>query len=179
MKRIMSKYELPNTVIKYVLESLVPYTEANMKLSFSPNTFFNDLERIDWLQKINKQRTVKYKPYRKTSIRQAFYKAKQRGLIAYENDSVRLTEKGKTAIRPYKPKYLGARSYVIVSFDIPETQRYKRDTLRRLLRELKFEPVQQSVWRSKYDHVKLLQHESKRLKIEKYVNIYESIRIDI
>ena len=179
MKRIMSKYELPNSALKYVLESLIPYTDANMKLSFSPNVFFNDLEKIDWLNRINKQKPKQYRQYRKQSIRKAFYKAKKQNLITYKEGIPQLTEQGRKAIKPYKPRHLGAQSYVIVSFDIPEQQRDKRSIFRGLLKELGFELVQQSVWKSRYDHINLLQHETRRLGIGQYVNIYESVRVDI
>ena len=169
---------MPNSALKYVLESLVPYTEANLKLSFSPNTFFNDLERIEWQRRINRQKATKYRQYRKQTIRKAFYRARKQNYITYENNAPRLTSRGRRAIKPYRPKYLGAKAFIIVSFDIPEKQRNKRNTLRSLLKELDFRQVQQSVWKSQYDHIELLQHEIKRLELKNFVNIYESMRID-
>lgn len=178
MKRIMSKYELSNSALKYVLDSLVPYTDANMKLSFSPSTFFADLEKIDWLKSMNKQKSSKYQSYSKQSIKSAFYQAKRRSLITYKDDMPHLTEKGRVALKPYSPRYLGAQSCIIVTFDIPEQERHKRKILRLLLKELKFEQIQQSVWRSQYDHIKLLQNEVRSLGIEQCVHIYESVRVD-
>jgi len=46
MKRSRSTKVLPNTALAYVLESLIPYSDANIKLAFKPHLFFNDLENI-------------------------------------------------------------------------------------------------------------------------------------
>lgn len=156
-----------DTALIYILKGLlVPYSDANIKLSFKPNLFFNDLERIS----NNKKQT----------IRNAYYKAIKHGLIEIGSDEVpRLTDKGRRKIKPYKPKYLGKAAKLIVIFDIPETEGYKRRHLRLLLRELSFEQIQKSVWGSSYDHRKYLKAEILEYGLDSYVEVYESRKINI
>ncbi len=158
--------ELPDTAMRYVLESMIPYTRANIALAFRPNTFFNDLERID-----------RKREYSRNTLRVAYYRAKRERLIAFDElGRVELTEAGVARLRPWEPKKL-IGSHVMVIFDIPETQRSKRNQLRMLLRELKFIQIQKSVWRSNLDCAPIIASASRKLKIENFVQVYECAQI--
>lgn len=174
MKRCYSSKELPDSSLKYVLESLIPYTDANLKLSFSPNLFFNDLENIDWQRNEHKQR----RRYKRSTLRQAYYWAKREKLIVCNEHGVPfLTEEGKQKIKPYRPTKLGKDAYLLVTFDIPEKQRFLRDHFRRLLKEMEFKQIQKSVWKSEYDFREVLENEIKLHSMGEKVNVYEATKI--
>jgi CRISPR-associated endonuclease Cas2 len=66
----------------------------------------------------------------------------------------------------------------MVIFDIPESERYLRQKLRALLRELKFTFVQQSVWKTNYDVSQYLKEYLQEEGVDKdWVQVYESVRI--
>ena len=152
--------------LKYILQGIfVPYSGANLKLSFKPTLFFNDLEKIS-----RKKRK---------SLRNAYYSAIKDGYVKLDKQNHPcLTKQGSLKLEFYNPKKL-PNSILMVIFDIPEEERRKRRHLRVILRELKFNKIQQSVWGSKYDSRRYLASELKKLKLEKYVAIYESDRLDI
>ncbi|MDQ3064933.1 MAG: hypothetical protein M3Q36_01550 [bacterium] len=154
----------PTTI--YLLKSLIPYSKANLQLAYKPSRFFYELEK----RSQTNERT----------LRSAFYRSVQKGLIIIDDDGVpRLTNKGLRKIKAYKPIVLGKNSFLLVTFDIPEAERHKRDHLRSLLYELKFEKIQQSVWASKYDHREILSADIKELGMDKYVQIFEAAQLKI
>ncbi len=157
---------LPDTALRYVLESLVPYSHANITLAFRPNAFFNELARIDAKQR-----------YSRSTLRAAYYHAKREKLVAFNtHNGIELTEAGKDRIKPWQPdKLIG--SHVMVIFDIPEQQRGRRNQLRTLLRELQFVPIQKSVWTSKLDCAHIIVDASRDLQISSYVQVYECAKI--
>jgi DNA-binding transcriptional regulator PaaX len=157
---------LPKTTTEYILWSLVPYTEPNLKLVFSARRFFNDLETIS-----NKKRQT---------LRNSYYESIHKGLIVLDDQNIpKLTAKGKKVIKRYKPQHLGKHAKLIVMFDIPEGVRYKRTHLRLLLKELSFEQVQKSVWSSPYDHRDYIKSEIKKHYLEDFVQVYEAQRLSI
>lgn len=156
--------KLPESSLRYVLEGLVPYTEANLKLAFKPHAFFNDLERISQ----RKRRT----------LQNAYYKAQKDGLLVMDAAGVpRLTDKGRAKIAPYKPRALGKQARLVVIFDVPEIDRWKRRHLRLLLRELSFRQVQKSVWESKYDYRDYLKSEIIHLGLQEAIIVYEALPV--
>lgn len=176
MKRCYSSKELPDSSLRYVLEALVPYTDANLKLSFSPNLFFNDLENIGRQRSKYKQK----QSYKQSTMRQAYYRAKREKLIDCDEDGVPfLTEEGKQKIKPYRPTKLGKDACLLVTFDIPEKQRFLRDHFRRLLKEMEFKQIQRSVWKSEYDFREVLENEIKLHDMRNNVNVYEASKIKI
>ncbi len=163
VERLGSKYR---STTHYVLSGLVPYTEANMKLSFKPHAYFNDLEKL-----------AAYKAKHGT-IRMSYYRAVRRGLVVLgEDGSPRLTEKGLAQLKRYEPKKLRGAASILVIFDIPEHERQQRQKLRVILRELRFVQVQKSVWQTEYDVLDYLVPELQKQHLHEYVQVYESARI--
>ena len=161
-ERIGKKYR---STTHYVLSSLIPYTEANLKLSFKPNAFFNDLEKLD-----------RYEASR-NSIKASYYRAVRDGLIETDGALPHITEKGLSQLRRYEPKRLTGAASILVIFDIPEEERRARQKLRTLLRELHFSQVQKSVWQTEYDVLNYLVPELQAGHLYEYVQVYESARI--
>ncbi len=160
--RLDKKYR---SATHYVLLGLIPYTEANLKLSFMATHFFNDLEK---LQRVKAD---------KRALRTAYYRAIQKGLIEIDDDGMpRLTIKGKHKTKDYKPKVLGKNARLLLVFDIAEESRWKRDRLRALLRELSFEQVQKSVWECPYDHREYLKAEIQEIGLHDNVIVYEALK---
>ena len=105
-----------------------------------------------------------YKKWQEKAIKkQAFqdlvYRLKRDGLITIEEDKKgffpRITAKGNKRLqslqnqlyRPATHYFLEKDSIIkIIVFDIPERERWKRDWLRNVLRRLKFQILQRSVW---------------------------------
>ncbi len=151
---------------KYLLQAFIPFTDANVRLSFKPSSFFYELE---------KKGRVKER-----SLRSAYYRAQQNGLLEIDQDGIpRLTAKGRAAAKVYTSSKLPKATRLLVIFDIPESERSKRDHLRSLLRELSFVKIQQSVWASKYDHREYIAAEIAEYDLEKYVAVYEAARLTI
>ena len=164
-RRLSKKYK---SSTHYILSGLIPYTEANLKLSFTPNRFFNDLEKLDQIK------------LSKNSIKTNYYRLINKGFIEIDETGIpRLTKKGRASIQKYQPKKLSKNARLLIIFDIPENQKYKRDRLRMLLRELSFKPVQKSVWGSEYDYRDYLSAEIKDYALEDYVVLYESVKLKI
>ncbi|MEX0748735.1 MAG: CRISPR-associated endonuclease Cas2 [Candidatus Saccharimonadales bacterium] len=143
----------------YILKALIPYTRPNLLLSFTPNKFFNELE--------------KHSKYKKKTLQSAYYRSVKSGLI--ELDLQRrpsLTKEGRRQLQAGEPAKLKDGRYLVVAFDIPETDRHKRRFIRTLLRELGFEQVQKSVWVSRYRYGQYLKQECRASDLEKYVRIF-------
>jgi DNA-binding transcriptional regulator PaaX len=167
----MSGYEDLNkkykSSIHYILKSLIPYSDPNLKLAFHPNQFFNDLEKLDAISAKRK------------SLRTSYYRAIARGLVKIDKEGIpRLTVKGQRKVKVYKPKKLKGSSLMVI-FDIPEAERYKRQRFRTLLRELSFKQIQRSVWESRFDHRQYLRAEIAEMKLQEYVKVYETAQIEI
>ena len=158
---------LPQTALRYVLESMIPYTKANIQLITRPNAFFDELERRD-------RRPL----YSRSSLRQAYYEAKRKGLIVVdEAGKFSLSAEAERSLKVFKPlKLKGA--LVMVIFDIPELEKRKRQWFRTLLRELKFEQVQKSVWMSEYNCFEVLSAGIIEQRLETYVRVFEARPIE-
>jgi len=162
---------MSKTALQHVLMGLIPYTRENIDLTFKPHHFFNELERID-----QQKSSVSHK---KESLRIAYYRAKQKGLIQIGPDGWPcLTEEGKDKLARFSPKKLKGAKLVVI-FDIKEIYRSSRDEFRRLLIELRFTQVQRSVWISNYDSRQILAVEISRMSLGKDVIAYEAREIDL
>jgi DNA-binding transcriptional regulator PaaX len=98
----------------------------------------------------------------KNKFRSAFYYAKRNGLIEIENNGhdikISITEKGRVKMKKYKIEDLKIKipkrwdeKFRVVIFDIPNTQKVKRNAFRGKLKELGFYSTQKSVWLHPYD----------------------------
>lgn len=156
--RITEKYK---NSTHYILSSLIPYTESNMKLVFTPKKFFFDLNILD------KKNLKKFK--------NAYYNCIKRGYFILDDLTGLpiITDKGFSRLKPYNSKKLQG-SNIMVIFDIQETDRHKRRQLRTLLRQLEFEQIQKSVWSTSLDSRVYLIAEIKRLGLKNEVKIFES-----
>ncbi len=143
-----------------MLRALIPYSDANLKLVFKPSLFFADLERVEKISR--------------NASKNAFYRAIRQELIEIDEQGIpRLTEKGRRDVKPFVAKKLAGAKLMII-FDIPENERWKRTHLRQLLRELSFKMIQQSVWSTDYDHRDYLKAEISNLGLARYVQLYEA-----
>lgn len=158
-QRLAKKYHSP---AHYILSSLVPYTEANLKLSFKPNLFFNDLEKLDEIKAS------------KNAVKSSYYRLIKKKFIEIDSNGIpRLTEKGFRKTKAFKPKKLKDAKLMII-FDIPEAESSKRKRLRVLLKELSFTQVQKSVWMSEFDHREYIRAEIKDFELEGCVELLEA-----
>jgi DNA-binding transcriptional regulator PaaX len=144
----------------FMLRGLIPYTDENVLLSFKPSTFFYEMSRVSG--------------HSQAAIRNAYYRARKQDLLS-EDKVPRLTEKGLRKLAPYTAKRLGKDAKLIVIFDIPEHRLTVRNSFRRLLQNLGFTMVQQSVWMTDIDHRKTVILAVKEFKLESCVEIHESV----
>lgn len=152
------------SAIGYVLSALMPYTEANLRLTFKPHTFFNELEKISKL----KDKT----------LRSAYYRAQEQGYLTVDARNRPVpTKKGEQYVRRFNPKRLGDNAFLMVMFDIPEGESWKRQHLRRTLQDLHFQQIQKSVWATEYDYRAVLKEEIDDLGMQPYVEIFEAARL--
>lgn len=155
--------ELPKSALVYILKGLIPYTDANLKLAFSPNRFFNDLEKIS--------------QYKKSTFKTTMWRAENRGYIRRVKNSYQLTELGKNKIKPYTAKKLEKEARLMIIFDIPENKAHLRNQLRWLLRQWDFYQIQKSVWATAKDYKKDLITAIEQLGLEDWVELYESAKL--
>lgn len=148
----------PSSSTLYLLKALIPYTDQNIKLSYKPSLFFNELERLHGKKKI--------------IFRNAFSRAIKRGLVYDDCGIPRLTEAGVRLLAPYVSKKLPGAQLMVV-FDIPETHKWQRGVFRSVLKEFRFHLVQKSVWVSDLDCREYITAEIKNLKAEDKIKIYE------
>lgn len=161
-RRLDAKYK---SSLHYILSGLIPYTEANIKLSFKPNAFFNDLEKLDKIYA------------NKSTLKTAYYRAINNGFIKLDSrKNPKITKKGISKLELFEPEKL-KNANIMVIFDIPENFRGKRSQLRLLLIELKFVQIQKSVWVTRYEIRDYLQSEIERMKIKKFIKIFEAIEV--
>ena len=148
----------------FILLALVPYTKQNLLLSFSPNRFFNELDK----------RTT---PYSRKILREAYLRVQKSKLINITSNRLEFTAAGNRKVQPYIAKTLAKNVYVLVIFDIPERNTAARRRFRILLKELEFIQVQKSVWASRYDYVSMIEEMLDELKIHQYVQVFEAAHI--
>lgn len=152
-----------NSATHFLLSALVPYTKANLLLSYQPSKFFHELSKQQSLAQ--------------ATLRTAYSRAIRNGLIELDDVGIpHLSNKALRLLRPYLSKTL-PNSEVLVVFDIPESERWKRARLRAVLREFKFKPVQKSVLSSRMDCIDYLTEAQRELQLEDGMLIYEAKRM--
>lgn len=148
----------------HILLGLVPYTRQNLALSFHPNQFFNELERISG----ESSRT----------LRAAYVRAQQKGLINIDDTTISLSLQARQTVQPFIAELLPSGGQLMVIFDIPEDLSYLRQKLRRILKELSFKQIQQSVWMTDKDHRSIITETVGALELDAYVQLYEAVRLE-
>lgn len=151
----MMKHDTP---LLYVLTALVPYTKQNLLLTFKPSAFFNELERLS--------------PHSSRALRNSYNSAVRQQLISPGNVP-HLTLRGRSRLQPFVAKQLGDDARLMITFDIPESQRKSRDAFRRLLRYFECAQVQKSVWITDKDCSELIKENAAELGISDMVDLYE------
>lgn len=138
-------------------------SKENLLLSFKPARFFYELSQIS--------------PYPEKTIKTAYYRAKQHGLVEISDVTPRLTPKGRRLAAPFQTTKVSRRGKLLVIFDIPENQAYKRNEFRRLLQRLGFSQAQLSVWMSEYDHRQVVLEAIEELELGAYVKFFEAAQL--
>lgn len=159
----MDKKQHRKSALTQILLALVPYTRQNLLLSFKPNQFFNELEKIS--------------DQSLPTLRVAFSRAKENKLFTIDNDRVSLSLKGRQIVQPFIAQKLDGNGQLMVIFDIPEDSADLRRKFRLLLIQLQFEQVQQSVWMSNKDYRAILDDSIIDLGLQDWVQLYEAARI--
>lgn len=147
------------SALVFVLKGLIPYTQENLMLSFKPNLFFNELEKIS--------------RYKRRTLEDALRAAQRQKLIEQEADIVRLTNAGIKIIQPFIAEHLPKGAKLMVIFDIPEDMAVVRAKFRRILKDWHFQQAQKSVWVTSYDHKSSVKEVVSELGLSAYVQLYE------
>ncbi len=147
----------------YILMALVPYSEQNLLLSYSPSRFFTGLQHTSGRNQ--------------KSLKDAYRRGVRAGYIN-SLDSPLLTLKGRLAVQPYSSaQKLKNNKCLIIVFDIPESLSQARRQLRRALQQLGFVQVQKSVWTSEYNHRSILLNLIEDANLKDYVELFEASKI--
>lgn len=146
------------TALSYVIEAIIPFTDANLKLTFIPSAFFRELgETTD----NDSER-----------LRRAYYRAKKSGIVRYIDGHFAIDPNYLEKLRRELPEALPGGQSMLVIYDIPEKFEYKRRELRTLLRQLGFEQIQKSVWQTKSNHFRPVLALIGKLKLAPYVQVF-------
>ena len=151
--------EPKDTLIKEVLKAFLPYSKNNLLLSYSPNRFFNELER-------------KTNASRKT-LSSTISRAKREGLLVADNQRLKLSWRGRIKAG-YIPSIPNKKGLTLVVFDIPESRKKDRYQFRCYLRMMKFEIIQKSVWGSEYVLDEELPVVIGELKLDNFVRFFDA-----
>jgi len=151
------------SALVFILKGLMPYSRENLMLSFSPNRFFNELEKVSG--------------YKQNTLKNAYWRAQKQGFIKETEKITKLTAKGIKEVRPFTAKRLGKNARLMVIFDIPELQAGKRRQLRDILKLWGFKQIQKSVWTTDRDHRTLLIELIADLNLGGCVEVYEGSRL--
>lgn len=147
------------SAIGYILEGLLPYTDANLKLTFKPTQFYQELSRQTGMAE--------------SSLKNALVQAKKQNLIAHTGGKFTFSKHAKMLVNRFKkleatPLKSG---YMLVLFDIPQTHDKARRYLVRELKALRFKQIQKSVWASDHDNRDIILDIISELKIGRFVAI--------
>lgn len=149
------------SALKFILLALIPYSRQNLLLSFSPNRFFNELE--------------KQTGYSQKVLKESYKRGQTKGFI--DTKKPELTRKGYHQIQPFVATKLKHGGRLMVIFDVPEETAAARRRLRDLLKTWRFDQVQKSVWVTDFDYHEALIDAVGDLELGGCVEIYESARL--
>lgn len=147
----------------FVLKGLIPYSRENLMLAFSPNKFFNELEKIS--------------RYDQKVLRNAYYRGRKSGYITGTNTKPKMTRRGVIKIQPFVTTKLTHKGRLMIIFDIPENKAALRQQLRMQLKDWQFEQIQKSVWATDLDYREGLAELIEELHLGKYLQIYEGAKL--
>jgi FPC/CPF motif-containing protein YcgG len=149
-----------DSALVFILKGLmVPYSEANIMLSFKPRLFFSELEKTTH--------------YKKRTLENALYRAYKEKLIEKNGAVIDLTEEGERIVGPFVPQVLPKGARLMVIFDIPEDMATIRAKFRRVLKCWNFRQVQKSVWVTPYDHKNNIKEVITEFNLGDYIELYE------
>lgn len=147
-----------------------PYGASFSRLEYEARKLRSARERVR-VESASKQR-----------FRNILSKLKREGLIVVENQNFALTPKGKRKLEQLASrKIMPPNSYdaehsefvTIVSFDVPEKERRKRNWLREALRNMDLVMVQQSFWMGKVKIPEDFLYDLRRLDLLDAVEIFQ------
>jgi len=105
---------------------------------------------------------------------------KHSGYLKLGSDSIVLTNKAKMKlVDSIALRYPKDNKYYLVSFDIPEQMRTKRNKFRRIIKKLGFVQIQKSLWALDKNVGELVEIASYEYEVEKYVAYFVSIKSNI
>ena len=125
------------------------------------------------------------------TLRTTLYRLKKKGLIENNNKVWNITQKGKEYLKNQlseklpKLKLIRAegkpsqKKNMIIIFDIPETERRKRDWLREALGVLSFSRLQKSVWIGPAPLPKDFLDSLNKIKIISYLRFFKATEEDV
>ena len=140
--------------------------------------FFKELNKY-----LEEERGSRGKKYKATQLSQALYYLKKRKIIKIVEMSngetrIELTEKGRRKKIQYDLERLKIPSgdpwdgkWRVLMFDIPESKRTARETLRRKLKDLGFIQFQRSVWIYPYPCQDEIDFVTEYFSVAEYVNL--------
>lgn len=120
--------------------------------------------------------------YERKMARQTLQRMQEQKLLAVkelgERVRIELTPAGKCEVLKIhirrKQALLPRGEYCLVSFDVPEATRHTREAFRNFLKEVKFERVHHSVWKTRRDVLVPLQELICNLKVERWVKVFRA-----
>lgn len=145
-----------------------------------------NMNKIDYeyqkRRRISEAEKLKAENLRERKRRLAVFMSKMKhdGLIKELNGRLTISRKGKEKFnqlknalpsRHYEKKII--QSPIIISFDVPERLRRKRNWLREVVRNLGFKMVHQSVWMGKVKIPENFIADMENLKILEFIEIFE------
>ena len=158
----MKKTLRERSALVYVLVALIPYSKPNLLLAYKPGLFFRELEKIS--------------RYKQATLRAAYSRAQQQGLIEQDKNLMVLTAKGRRKVVPFVAEKLKGEAQLMIIFDIPEDQAIKRRKFRKVLKDWQVKQVQKSVWVTSKDYREELVAVVKELQLGGYVELYVCAR---
>lgn len=113
-------------------------------------------------------------------LSKSIYQLKRSGYLAFEGDSVKLTNKAKMKIvDKIAAKSSESKKYHLVSFDIPEIMRTQRDQFRKAIKRMGFKQIQKSLWVTTKEIGDLVEAAAEEYKVEDYVAYFVSEKSNI
>jgi hypothetical protein len=146
----------------HILKAFLPYSRQNLLFTYKPRQFYAELARTSGCSE---------------GSLTAAYKRAQASHLIQPGPSPTLTLRGRQKLQPFVAHKLTNEGKLLVIFDIPESLGPRRRQFRRILQELDFDQVQQSVWISSYDHREIITETVQVLALESCVQMYEAARL--